>query len=324
MATYKAEFLSHYYERYFPPRTAYAFGFIHWWARAAANAPSLVNWTMSAPGLGALATFLSGASPKRRLPKFAPRTFVQWQAARACPLRRGGDRVVLWPDTFNNHFHPGTAIAALDLLEDAGFDVIVPAGPVCCGRPLYDYGFLDLAKRMLLRVLDAVRDEIRAGTPVVVLEPSCAAVFRDELPNMLPHDRDAARLASQVTLLAPFVAKHRDRFDLAPIAGDVLFHGHCHQKAVFGVKDDHELLKSLGARVDAPDTGCCGMAGSFGFEAGHYDVSIAVGERVLLPAARKLDHGAILVADGFSCREQLAQAAGRRALHLAEVLRRTT
>jgi FAD/FMN-containing dehydrogenase/Fe-S oxidoreductase len=323
MATYKAEFLSHYYERHLRPRTAFAFGLIHWWARAAAHAPSLVNWTMGAPGLGRLATLISGASPHRRLPRFAAEPFVAnvRRALKARPFRPGGDRVVLWPDTFNNYFHADTAMAAFELLDGAGFDVIVPQAPVCCGRPLYDYGFLDLAKRMLLRVLEAVREEIRAGVPVIVLEPSCAAVFRDELPNLLPHDHDGARLASQVTLLAPFVAKHRDRFDLRAVDRDVLFHGHCHQKAVFGVKEDRELLTSLGARVDAPDTGCCGMAGSFGFETDHYDVSIAVGERVLLPAARKLDPSAIVVADGFSCREQLAQAAGRHALHIAEVLR---
>jgi FAD/FMN-containing dehydrogenase/Fe-S oxidoreductase len=323
MATYKAEFLSHYYRRHLRPRTAYAFGLIHWWARTAALAPSLVNWAMNAPGVGGLAKFLAGAPQKRRLPNFATETFVRWHARQPQP-HAGSERVVLWPDTFTNHFHTDTAIAAFELLADAGYGVVVPRKPMCCGRPLYDYGFLTLARKLLLRTLDAVRAEIRAGTPVIVLEPSCAAVFRDELPNMLPHDRDAERLASQVTLLGAFVRKHIDRFDLPRIDRDVLFHGHCHQKSIFGISDDQELLRALGARVEAPDTGCCGMAGSFGFEADHYDLSIAVGERVLLPAARKLKSDALLVADGFSCREQLAQAAGTHALHLAEVLRNRT
>jgi Fe-S oxidoreductase len=144
-------------------------------------------------------------------------------------------------------------------------------------------------------------------------------VFRDELPNMLPHDEDARRLASQVTLLAPFVRQHQDRFSLGRIDASLLYHGHCHQKAIFGTRDDVELLESLGAKVDAPDTGCCGMAGSFGFEAGHFDISQAVGERVLLPAARKA--GGTIVADGFSCREQVIQLAGRHPQHIAQVLR---
>jgi Fe-S oxidoreductase len=321
MASYKAEFLSHYYTRHLRPRTAFAFGLIHWWARAAALAPALVNWTTQTPGIGTLARLVSGASQRRRIPRFADRTFTAWHARSRAPRRRGREPVVLWPDTFNNHFHPDTAVAAFELLDASGFDVIVPKQPVCCGRPLYDYGFLGLARRQLLRTLDALRDEIHAGLPVIVLEPSCAAVFRDELPNLLPHDQDAARLASQVVLLGGFVRTHKARFALPSVDADVLFHCHCHQKAVFGSGEDADLIGALGARVDAPDTGCCGMAGSFGFEAAHYDLSIAVGERVLLPAARALPQDALIVADGFSCREQLSQAAGRHARHLAEVLR---
>jgi FAD/FMN-containing dehydrogenase/Fe-S oxidoreductase len=323
MATYKAEFLSHYYTRHLRPRTAYAFGLIHWWARAAALAPSVVNWTTQTPGLSAIAKLISGTARQRRMPAFAGRTFTAWHRARARLHVKApsAGHVVLWPDTFNNHFHPSTAVAAFELLERAGFEVIVPRRSVCCGRPLYDYGFLGIARRLLLATLEVLREEIRAGLPVIVLEPSCAAVFRDELPNLLPHDHDAARLASQVRLLGAFVREHKNRFALPRIDGDVLFHCHCHQKALFGAREDADLIGSLGARVNAPDTGCCGMAGSFGFEAAHYDLSIAVGERVLLPAARALSPDALIVADGFSCREQLAQAAGRQARHLAEVLR---
>ena len=324
MATYKAEFLSHYYERHLRPRHAFAFGLITWWARIAARAPGLVNLLTHMPGLSEMAKFAAGMARQREIPRFAPHTFREMFARRrrshSGPGPAPRDKVLLWPDTFNDHFHPDTALAAASLLEDAGFEVLLPKRNVCCGRPLYDYGFLGLARRFLLDVLDAVREEIRLGIPVVVLEPSCAAVFRDELPNMLPHDEDAKRLASQVTLLASFVRRHEERFAFDRIERSVLYHGHCHQKAIFGTRDDVELLQSLGASVDAPDTGCCGMAGSFGFESGHFDISRAVGERVLLPAARAATDTTI-VTDGFSCREQVIQLAGRHPRHIAEVLR---
>jgi Fe-S oxidoreductase len=321
MATYKAEFLSHYYEEHRRPRTAWSFGLIHWWARAASVAPALVNAVTGTPGISRLAKWAAGMPRHRRVPAFALRTFQQTRRMRA-PVAgsRDGGSVILWPDTFNNHFHPETAIAAADLLEGAGFDVKVPLQPVCCGRPLYDYGLLDRARRMLLDVLAAIRDDLRAGTPVVVLEPSCAAVFRDELVNMLPNDDDARRLASQVRLLPEFVMEHEDRFALPHVQARVLYHAHCHQKAIFGTDADMRLLKKMGVAVEAPDTGCCGMAGSFGFEANHYEVSMKVGERVLLPAVRASEPATVVVADGFSCREQIAQGTGRRALHLAEFL----
>jgi Fe-S oxidoreductase len=323
MATYKAEFLSHYYEGHLRPRHAFTFGLITWWARIASRAPRLLNQLTHTPGLSSVAKFAAGMAMQREVPRFADKTFKEIFARRPHPradlAAHPRDKVMLWPDTFNNHFHPDTAIAATDLLESAGFEVLLPKRHVCCGRPLYDYGFLDLARKFLLDVLEGIRPEIREGIPVVVLEPSCAAVFRDELPNMLPHDEDARRLASQVTLLAPFVRQHQDRFSLGRIDASLLYHGHCHQKAIFGTRDDVELLESLGAKVDAPDTGCCGMAGSFGFEAGHFDISQAVGERVLLPAARKA--GGTIVADGFSCREQVIQLAGRHPQHIAQVLR---
>ncbi len=321
MATYKAEFLSHYYERHWRPRTAYAFGLIHWWARLGSHVPRLLNLVTHTPLLARIAKWTAGMAAERSVPRFADETFVQG-LARNPRLARSGDPVILWPDTFNNHFHPETAHAAHALLQRAGFDVIVPAQRLCCGRPLYDYGFLPLAKRLLQDVLDALREPIRRGVPIVVLEPSCAAVFRDELLNMLPDDEDAKRLAAQVRLLGEFVAEHQARFQLPRIDADVLFHGHCHQKAIFGTTAARTLLASLGARVDAPDTGCCGMAGSFGFEAEHYDISRRVGERVLLPAVRRARDETVIVANGFSCREQIAQLTHRRALHLADVLNR--
>jgi FAD/FMN-containing dehydrogenase/Fe-S oxidoreductase len=322
MATYKAEFLSHYYEQHLRPRTAWTFGLIHRWARLAAFAPALVNLLTRSPGFSAVAKLVAGMPRAREVPPFALVTFQRWYGHRLSqPGPAGSQRVILWPDTFNNHFHPETAIAALELLENAGFEVAVPGRAVCCGRPLYDYGLLDLAKRQLRDVLDALRGDLRAGLPVIVLEPSCAAVFRDEMVNLLPDDEDATRLAEQVRLLPEFVQEHRDRFSIPRIGGRVLFHAHCHQKAIFGTEADRLLLADVADTVDAPDTGCCGMAGSFGFEADHYDISMKVGERVVLPAVRTADPGTVIVADGFSCREQIAQGTHRRAIHVAELLR---
>lgn len=319
MATYKAEFLSHYYERHFRPRTAWSFGLIHVWARLGAMAPALVNFATQTPGIAALAKWIAGMPQARKVPAFAQQTFQAWRARRSG--RSAAERVILWPDTFNNHFHPETAIAATEALEHAGFEVVVPRQAVCCGRPLYDYGLLDLARRLVLDAVAAVRDEVRAGTPVIVLEPSCAAVFRDEMLNLLSDNEDAKRLAHQVRLLPEFVNEHRERFMLPARGGRVLYHAHCHQKAIFGTEADHAVIQSLADDLDAPDTGCCGMAGSFGFEADHYDISMKVGERVLLPAVRAAEAGTVIVADGFSCREQIAQGTGRQAIHSAELIR---
>jgi FAD/FMN-containing dehydrogenase/Fe-S oxidoreductase len=324
MATYKAEFLAHYYEQHWRPRTAWAFGLIHWWARLGARMPSLVNFVTRAPVLRDVSKWIAGMPQSREVPAFAERTFVDWFRSRGrgpLPAAGAGERVLLWPDTFNNHFHPETAIAAVEALESAGFSVSIPSAPVCCGRPLYDYGLLPMATRMLTGLLATLAEEIRLGVPIVVLEPSCAAVFRDEMGNLLPDREDARRLKDRVFLMAEFVQAHRDRFNLGRLDGTALFHGHCHQTSLWGTKADRALLQSLGLKVEAPDTGCCGMAGSFGFEADHYDVSMKVGERVLLPAVRSVSPDTIIVADGFSCREQIAQATSRHALHVAQIVR---
>jgi FAD/FMN-containing dehydrogenase/Fe-S oxidoreductase len=323
MATYKAEFLSHYYERRLRPRSAYAFGLAPRWVRLAARAPGLANLLASTPGLAHLARALAGMAPERRFPALAPRSFAAWFAARAArtPRNAGRPRVILWPDTWNNYFHPETAEAAVEVLEAAGWQVALPERPLCCGRPLYDYGMLDRAKRELRRVLSTLRDEIAAGTPIVGLEPSCVAVFRDELPGLFPDDEAARRLAAQTFLLSELLERKSGDLALPPLRRKAIVHGHCHHKALFELGDEEELLRKLGVDFATLDSGCCGMAGSFGFEAGeHYDLSVALGERVLLPAVRQASADALIVADGFSCREQIAQGTGRRALHLAEVL----
>ena len=321
MPTLKAEYLSHHYAHRLRPRQAYAFGVIDRWARLASLAPGVANVFTQTPPLSAVAKAAAGVARERRLPPFSPVTLQAWARRRPSPktpASRG--RVVLWPDTFTNHFGSEVGAAAALALEHAGFEVTVPQGHLCCGRPLYDYGFLDLARRYLERSLDALREEIRAGVPVVGVEPSCVAVFRDELTKMLPHDEDARRLAAQTFHLGEFLTK-QDGYEPPRLDREVVFHGHCHAAATGGVEPSRSLLEHMGAKIEAPDSGCCGMAGAWGYERGHYDVSQACGERALLPAVRQAPDDAFIVADGFSCRHQIEQGhTGRQALHLAQVL----
>jgi len=318
MPTLKAEFLSHHYARRPRPRHAYAFGLIDQWARLTSRAPGAANFFTQTPGLAAVAKAAAGVHRQRRLPAFAGRSFQAWFAARE--PRAGSRRVLFWPDTFTNHFEPEVAIAAVEELEAAGFHVQVPRGRVCCGRPLYDYGFLGLARRYLRRTIAALREEIRAGIPVVGVEPSCVAVFRDELTKMLPDDEDAKRLCKQTFHLAEFLLREQDY--VAPqLAGRALLHGHCHGRATNGFAPEQTLLERAGLAVDAPESGCCGMAGAWGYERGHYDVSVACAERVLLPAVRDAAPATLVVASGFSCRSQIEQLAGVKPLHVAQVLR---
>ncbi len=336
LATYKAEFLSHYYETNRRPLNALAFSNIDLWARAASHVPGLVNLTTQLPLLSDVAKQIAGISPQRRIPCFAPETFQQWWQSRRydrsagappaverapCPLRRQFEKpVLLWADTFNNHFLPSTAIAASEVLEAAGFDVVVPTAHLCCGRPLYDVGMLDRAKALLLQVMDELYEEIESQTPIVVLEPSCAAVFRDELTNLFPHDERAHALSKQVFLLSEFLEQHAKDFPLPKLSRKALVHGHCHHKALMKMTAEEGVLRRMGIDFAAPAPGCCGMAGAFGFEREKYEISKAIGELELLPAVRKAPTDWLIVADGFSCREQIAQETDRHALHLAEVL----
>jgi Fe-S oxidoreductase len=223
---------------------------------------------------------------------------------------------VLFDDTFNNHFRPGTALAAQRVLESAGCAVELPAKRVCCGRPYYDYGMLDEAKRTLEHVLDVLAPQLEAGLPVVVLEPGCLSVFRDELRQLLPDDPRAARLALQAASLSEILAKKNFS---GKAKARVLVHSHCHQKALWGAAADLQLLKEMGCEIFAPDTGCCGMAGSFGYRPEHVEASRRIAGLALLPAL-EAEPDAVLVANGFSCREQIETLAGRPTLHLAELL----
>ncbi len=321
MATYKAEFLSHYYKGRLRPRHAYAFGLIHVWSRLGAVAPRFVNWLAQAPVTRSLARWMAGMEPARTIPRLADENFRDW-FFRQPQKNPGGSPVILWADTFNNYYHPDTARAAVAVLQHAGFRVQVPKhGRLCCGRPLYDYGFLDLARKWLEEILLALQPEIRAGVPMVVLEPSCCAVFRDELLNMLPNNEDAKRLHGQTYVLSEFLMKKAPHYEMNRLERAALVHFHCHQKAVIGIEDEEAILKKLGLDFSIPEPGCCGMAGAFGFERGdHYAVSIKCGERELLPAVRKSENDTLIIADGFSCHEQIAQRTGRAPLHLAQVL----
>jgi FAD/FMN-containing dehydrogenase/Fe-S oxidoreductase len=319
MATYKAEFLAHYYERRLRPRQAYALGLIMFWARVASKLPRLSNAVASS----SLGKRLAGIAPERTPPQFADEPFADWFARRGGTKVQGGRRVVLWPDTFTNYFQPEIAKAAVDVLEAAGCSVELPRGAVCCGRPLYDFGMLKLAKRQLEQVVERLRPEIRAGVDVVGLEPSCVDVFRDELVNMLPHDEDAKRLSKQTY---SFVELLTDRLDWRPptLAAKAVVQGHCHHRAAEKtMSHDRELLDRLGLDYEILDTGCCGMAGSFGYHEGeHYDVSVKVAEHSLLPKLREIDDGTLVIADGFSCRGQIEQLDGHEPLHVAQVVQR--
>ncbi|HJS95484.1 MAG TPA: FAD-linked oxidase C-terminal domain-containing protein [Solirubrobacteraceae bacterium] len=331
MATYKAEFLSHYYARRVRPRQAYVLGLIRWEARLASRAPRLANLLTQRWPFAPVAKRLAGVAPERSMPAFAPKTFTRWWnersgAASGTDGSNGGPpaqrrRVVLWPDTFNDHFHPEVAVAAVEVLEAAGFEVVVPGGSMCCGRPLYDYGMLRLARRLLYQVLDGLRDEIRAGTPVVTLEPSCGAVFRNELTGMLPDNEDAKRLARQTYTLGEFLAREASEWDMPRLERTALVHLHCHQRATSDTDCDQAVMDRLGLDYHVLDDGCCGLAGSFGYERGErYEVSVKAGEQMLLPKVRDASPHTLVLTDGFSCRSQIEHGTDRGALHLAQVV----
>ena len=320
MATYKAEFLAHYYEGRVRPRSAYAMGFIDQWARLASFIPGLVNLVTHTFPFNLLAKRAAGIAPQRDVPVFAKQTFKSWFERRSS--KTGATRrVILWPDTFTNHFNPEIAQAAVEVLEAAGFEVSVPHENMCCGRPLYDFGFLETAKKYLENIMGNLAPEIYAGTPMVVLEPSCAATFRDELKNMFPDHPLAKRLGEQTFLLSEFLEKQAPEFQPPQMDLEAIVHGHCHHKSIMKMDAEEKTLEKMGIRYEMPESGCCGMAGAFGFEERHYDVSMKCGERVLLPKIRAAAKDTLVIADGFSCREQIKSGTDRRGLHLAQVIK---
>ena len=320
VATYKAEFLAHFYEGRIRPAAAYSMGLIDKWAAIGSSVPDLANLATQTPGVSALAKKVAGVTQRRDMPAFPKESFKSWLKGRGAPPANAPSHgeVILWADTFNNYFMPHTAKAALAVLQDAGFHVRVPEGHLCCGRPLYDFGMLDEAKQYLRKVLAALAPEIAAGTPIVCLEPSCASVFKDELVNLFPREEEAQRLSRQVILFPDFLEKVG--YKPGKLAGKAVVHGHCHHKALWSMSPEQRLLQAAGLETEVLDSGCCGLAGSFGYEAGHHEISMAIGNQVLLPRIRKAERETFIVSDGFSCRQQIAHGTPRRALHTAEVL----
>jgi FAD/FMN-containing dehydrogenase/Fe-S oxidoreductase len=333
MATYKSEFLAHHYEGESRPLSHYAFGRIDVFARLASYAPHLVNTINHTPLISSIMKKILHIHPQRTFPRFAKPFTPDRRHARDARRLRGNRRislpndateVFLWADTFNNYFHPAAMRAAHQVLTTAGFRVTLPTQHLCCGRPLYDFGMLDTAKDYLLKTLNALTPQLMGGTPIVVLEPSCASVFRDELTNLLPNDPRAQKLRDQTFLLSEFLVKRAPHYRPPQLpkefAEKILVHGHCHHRATMGMQDEITLLRLTGAEVELLDSGCCGMAGPFGFEKDKFAVSQTLANRVLLPAVRSKAPNTILVTDGFSCAEQVTQNTSTKPMHLAELL----
>ncbi|HLI42721.1 MAG TPA: FAD-binding and (Fe-S)-binding domain-containing protein [Streptosporangiaceae bacterium] len=316
MAAYKAEALYQRYRRRPRPPAHYSLGWLPRWARLAARAPGPANALLRSDALAGIAKRLAGIDGRRELPQFARQTFRAWLAGRG---GHDGTPVLLWADTFTDHFAPEVGRAAVRVLEAAGYAVQVTGSPVCCGLTWISTGQLGGARRQLRRSLDALEPAVRAGMPVVGLEPSCTAVLRDEITRLLPGDPRARQVRAATRTLAELLAE-TPAWAPPGLAGvRAVAQPHCHHHAVMGWHADAALLARAGADVRAVG-GCCGLAGNFGVERGHYEVSRAVAETALLPAVRAAAPGTVVLADGFSCRTQLAQLAGVRGLHLAQLL----
>jgi FAD/FMN-containing dehydrogenase/Fe-S oxidoreductase len=327
MATYKAEFLAQHYRHRLRPRADYATG---WLPQAARTVDRLQ--------LAAVFNRLSGVRPLRRLgsrmagledrdpPAFATESFQSWFASRLPPRpsARSRGRVLIWPDTFTNYFHPHVGRAAVAVLEDAGWEVDVPQDALCCGLTWISTGQLKTAKRRLRRTVDALAPHVRDGGLVVGLEPSCTTVFRSDAPDLLPNDRDVSRLRDHTVTFAELLTEHTEGWSPPRPSTSVnaLAQVHCHQHAVLGWDADEQLLHAAGVDVERLDSGCCGLAGNFGFTAGHGEVSEALAEQVLLPRLRAADEDTVVLADGFSCRTQIGQldSGGHQGVHVAELL----
>jgi FAD/FMN-containing dehydrogenase/Fe-S oxidoreductase len=320
MAAYKAEFLANFYETHRRSLPVEFFGRIHEIARAGSLAPRLLNGLQGGAG-GTILRYVLGLHPQRHLPKFAHQSFGRWFAHRPPPSQKA-PQVLLFPDTFNNFFEPEVLIAATEVLEGAGFEVILPTEDLCCGRPLYEAGRLELARSRLLAIVAVLTPIVERGIKVVGLEPSCLLTLRDELPALFPRLSSARKLADNSMLLDEFLIAEAPQFSPRPLKGAALVHVHCHQKALAGMNNELALLKKAeGLHVDAPDAGCCGMAGAFGYYDRNFHLSRKIAERVLVPAVNNTLDDTLIIADGFACRTQIRQfCAGRRPMHLAQVL----
>ena len=327
MAQYKSEFLAQKYKGKLHPLHHYVFGFADKMARMGSLTPAITNFVTSSGLTSPLIKHIVGVAKERQMPQLASKS---WKAGRSqdetSNVPRGGSgqkqTVVLWADTWNNYYHPQTLAAAERVLMLAGFRVQTTKGHICCGRALYDFGLLDTAKSYMATVLDRIAPQIEAGLPFIFLEPSCASIFKDEALELFPKDARAQKMSKQIWLLADWLAANAPEWVEGRLVGaQVLLHGHCHHKAVFGgPKNEIALLKKAGAQVEMIETTCCGMAGPFGFEADKIEVSKAIANLGLLPAVNAAGPMTVIVADGFSCREQIAQLSDREGMHFAEIL----
>jgi FAD/FMN-containing dehydrogenase/Fe-S oxidoreductase len=319
MATYKSEFYHQHYRGRIRPAAHYSMGWLPLWLRFAALAPGLANALLRRPGPASVLKRLGGIAPERRLPQVARRPFTRThRALRHRPS--GGRPVLLWPDSFNNFFTPDVLAAAIEVLAAGGYDVALPGRAVCCGLTWVSTGQLSMAKRVLRRTLSVLRPYLDAGYEVVVLEPSCAALFRGDLGKLLSGDETGALLARRTRTFAELLAEAE--LPLRDLDLDAITQVHCHQHAELGFAADERLMARAGIRNSTLDSGCCGLAGNFGFERGHYDVSIACAEDRLLPAIREAAPDTAVISDGFSCRTQIGQESDRTAVHLAQLIGR--
>jgi Fe-S oxidoreductase/FAD/FMN-containing dehydrogenase len=324
MAKLKYEFLAHYYAAHGTPLRARLFGNIAALSRLGCALAPLSNWLLGSATVRFALEKLVGVDRRRRLPPFARQTFEAWFARRGGAARKGErEPVVLFNDTFMTYNEPGIGRAAVAVLEAAGFHVILPEKR-CCGRPMISKGMVEQARAHAWYNLERLAPYAEAGIPIVGCEPSCILTFRDEYPDLLEDPR-TERLARHVFMVEEFLLGLHERGALSlsfqPVSKEVLFHGHCHQKALIGSAPSLKVLGLLpGARVAQVDSGCCGMAGSFGYEREHYEISQAIGARRLFPAVQAAGPETEIVAAGISCRQQIEHGTGRRAKHLVEVL----
>ncbi|WP_017546246.1 FAD-binding and (Fe-S)-binding domain-containing protein [Nocardiopsis prasina] len=321
MASYKAEFLHQHYKGRVRPAAHYSMGWLPVLARLASLAPVEANRMVRLPGVSSLAKRMAGVAAERDLPAFARTTFTRAHRRRLNrgEGRAGGPKVVLWPDTFGNLFNPNVLVSAVRVLEDAGFSVVLPRGQVCCGLTWVSTGQLDVARAVMRRAVAALAPLVSQGLPVVGLEPSCTAALKHDLVELLPGE-ESTRVAAAVHTFAGFLNEYAPDWTPPRVDASALAQVHCHQHAVSGFDADRELIARAGIDGEVLDSGCCGLAGDFGFTEGHYEVSSAIGERELLPRVRAAGPDTLVLADGYSCRTQIEQGTGRRALHLAEAL----
>jgi Fe-S oxidoreductase len=327
VARFKSEFLAGYYDRHGTPASARMLGHVHTLARWGSRLAPLSNAVARSGVIRWLNEQAIGLDRRRVPPAWTSKTFAAQlrTPARSHGRRAGAPHVLLFNDTFTNYYNPAVGMAGARVLDTLGFDVSL-AGNVCCGRPLISQGLLDEARRAAFINVVRLDADADRGTPIAFFEPSCLSAVVEDAPALLQGEakRRAQAIAGRARLFEELVEERCRSGSSLPLSqgpSRVVLHGHCHQKAMGRVAPARALLARLpGTQVTELDSGCCGMAGSFGYHRDHYDVSRAIGERRVLPAARTLEPGAVMVASGVSCRHQVADFTGVRAWHPAELL----